>query len=263
MSRASGACILALYVLLIGCGDSSSGPAPEGTRAQVTRLVVGGQRAVLVTPPQRTAKVVLYTHGSGETADNSFGDPGKQETLAALLDAGYALAASDAHGNNWGNPASERDYVRLVGALRRRGLRDVYVLALSMGGFNGLQVLDRVRVRAWAGIFIACDLASIEELGQYSEDIRAAYGLDEDAPAAPAIRGRSPVEVDVPRGLPMRFWASPEDTVVPKGPNTDACAEEARRDGARVEVTTARGEHTDPSHYDAQGILRLFASAGP
>lgn len=253
---------LCLVALLAACGDDAGGPAPEGAREGVTRLTIGGQRAVLVRPGTATRKVVLYVHGSGETADTSFADPGKQEILARLLDAGYALAASDAHGNNWGNPASERDYVALVAALRGRGLRDVYVLALSMGGFNGLQLLDRIPVRAWAGIFVACDLRSIDALGQYSGDIRAAYGLGEGEPMQQATRGRSPVAVRPRRGLPMRFWASPRDTVVPKASNTDACARQARRRGARVEVTTAQGEHTDPSHYDADGVLRLFESAG-
>lgn len=39
----------------------------------------------------------------------------------------------------------------LVAALRERGLRDVYVLALSMGGFNGLHLHeDAPRMRFWA-----------------------------------------------------------------------------------------------------------------
>lgn len=254
--------LLALAVLLVGCGGEPERQAPEDVRARTTRLTVDGQRALLLTPPARTRKVVVYVHGSGETADNSFGDPGKERIIETLLDAGYALAATDARGDNWGNPASERDYVALVRALRRRGLRDVYVLALSMGGFNGLQLLDRIPVKAWAGIFIACDLDSIYDLGLYADDIRDAYDLDDEGPAAAATRGRSPVEVRPPRGLAMRFWASPDDTVVPKGPNTDRCAAEARRRGARVTVTTTRGEHTDPSNYDAGGVLRLFESAG-
>ena len=82
-------------------------------------------------------------HGAGERIDNAFRDPAKQEIFRTLLDGGYALAMTDAHGDNWGNPASVQDQLALVAALRERGLRDVYVLALSMGGLNGLQLLGR------------------------------------------------------------------------------------------------------------------------
>lgn len=254
---------LALLVVLASCGDARDEPLPDSGGAPA-RLEIRGQPAVLISPAQPTGKVVVYTHGSGETIDSIFraGSP-MRPIFTRLLRAGYALAASAARGNNWGNSESERDYLALVGALRERALRDVYVLALSMGGFNGLQLLEHVRVRAWAGIFVACDMASIDALGLYSGDIRAAYGLGREDPTQIATRGRSPVAVHARPGLPMRFWASPGDRVVPKRRNTDACAGLARRRGARATVTTTRGDHADPSNFDAAGVLRLFESAGP
>ncbi len=245
----------------MGCGGATSDPPAERARGDVERLTVRGQAAVLVAPKRPTAKVVVYTHGAGENVENMFRDPRKEPIFAALLDAGYALAATDAHADNWGSLASERDQVALVGELRGRGLSDVYVLALSMGGLNGLQLLDDVPVRAWAGIFPACDLASVYALGLYRGQIRAAYDRT-GRRLGDAIARRSPVDFDPPDGLPMRFWASPGDRVIPTRENTGACAEIARRRGARVEVTTTRGDHGDASNYDAAGVLRLFASAG-
>ncbi len=220
-----------------------------------------GQDAVLVSPKSQTRKVVVYTHGSGETVENIFRDPKKQPIFTALLGGGYAIAATDAHGDNWGSGASVDDNLALVAELRRRGLSDLHVLALSMGGFDGLALLGRVAVKAWAGIFPACDLRSVYDLGLYPGQIRSAYGRTGQR-LGDAIARRSPIGFDAPAGLPMRFWASPADRVIPKRENTDACAELAREDGAKVEVTTTQGDHGDLSNYDAAGVLRLFDSAG-
>lgn len=251
--------LLALVLVVAGCGAEPE-KAPPRPQADIERFTVRAQAAALINPKSRKGKVVVYTHGSGETIENIFRDPKKQAMFIALLAAGYALAATDAHGDNWGNGASVDDNLALVAELRRRGLRDLYVLALSMGGFDGLALLGRVPVKAWAGIFPACDLASVYALGLYRGQIRTAYAST-GRRLGDAIARRSPVEFAAPGGLPMRFWASPGDRVIPKGENTDACAAIARRRGADVEVTTTRGDHGDPSNYDAQGVLRLFESA--
>ena len=232
-------------------------------QADIARFEARGQAAALITPKRRTSKVVVYMHGAGERIESAFRDVAKDGTFKTLLDAGYALAATDAHGDNWGNPASVQDQLALVAELRERGLPDVYVLALSMGGLDGFQILGRTPVKAWAGIFPACHLASVWDRGLYRDQIRAAYGLTATQSPRATLRGRSPVSVDPPAGLPMRFWASPGDRVIPTRPNTAACAAIARRRGARVEVTTTRGDHGHISNYDPAGVLRLFESAPP
>ena len=259
---------LTVFVLLVagaGCGgeqqDAPAPTPPDDVQADIARFQVRGQAAALITPRQRTSKVVVYMHGAGERIDTAFRDVAKDGTFKMLLDAGYALAATDAHGDNWGNPASVQDQLALVAELRTRDLPDVYVLALSMGGLDGFQVLGRVAVKAWAGIFPACHLASVWDVGLYRGQIRAAYGLSARASPRGALRGRSPVSIDPPAGLPMRFWASPDDRVIPTRPNTAACAAIARRRGARVEVTTTRGDHGHISNYDPAGVLKLFESA--
>jgi hypothetical protein len=257
--------VLLLVVAAAGCGGEAHEPtppppAPGDVQADIARFEVRGQAAALITPKQRTSKVVVYMHGAGERIESAFRDVAKDGTFKTLLDAGYALAATDAHGDNWGNPASVQDQLALVAELRERGLPDVYVLALSMGGLDGFQVLGRTPVKAWAGIFPACDLASVWDVGLYRGQIRAAYDLGASASPRGALRGRSPVSIDPPDELPMRFWASPGDRVIPMRPNTAACAAIARRRGARVEVTTTRGDHGDISNYDPAGVLRLFDS---
>jgi pimeloyl-ACP methyl ester carboxylesterase len=249
--------LVALLLAVAGCG---SAPEDHSKDERIESFDVRRQPAVVQKPGPPTHKVVVYVHGAGERITNAFRDPAKHDIFRALLDGGYALAMTDARGDNWGSPASVQDQLALVAALRERGLRDVYVLALSMGGLDGLQLLGRVPVKAWAGIFPACDLGSVWDVGLYRSQIRAAYGLAATASPRAALRGRSPVSIDPPDGLPMRFWASPEDRVIPARPNTEACAAIARRRGARVEVTTTRGDHGDASNYDAAGVLRLFDS---
>ena len=249
-----------MLLVVAGCGGDDPAPSAGRADAKIERLTVRGQPAVLLVPTEKTPKVVVYTHGSGERVDNIFRDPKKEPVFNTLLNAGYAVATTDAHGDNWGSAAGERDQLALVRALRRRGLDEVYVLALSMGGFNGLALLDDVPVKAWAGIFPACDLRSVYDLGLYPGQIRTAY--DRTGPRlGDAMARRSPVGFDPPDGLPMRFWASPDDRVIPKRENTDRCAALARERGARVEVTTTTGDHGDPSNYDAGAVLRLFESA--
>lgn len=263
MRAAVGVSLLCLLLAVAGCGADGPKPAPttSSAEADIERFEVRGQAAALITPEPRTERVVVYMHGAGERIETAFRDVAKNDTFMTLLKAGYALAATDAHGDNWGNPASVQDQLALIAKLRDQGLREVYVLALSMGGLDGMQVLGRVEVKAWAGIFPACQLASVWDRGLYRGQIRAAYGLSSHESPRSALRGRSPVTIDPPAGLPMRFWASPGDRVIPKRANTDACAAIARRRGARVEVTTTRGDHGDPSNYDAAGVLGLFESA--
>lgn len=249
--------LLGLAAAGTGCGDA---PDDHAKDERIESFVARRQPAELRTPGRPTHKVVVYMHGAGERITNAFSDPAKQAIFRALLDGGYALAMTDAHGDNWGSPASVRDQLALVDELRARGLRDVYVLALSMGGLDGLQLLGRVPVKAWAGIFPACDLGSVWDVGLYRGQIRAAYGLAATASPRPVLRGRSPVSIDPPQDLPMHFWASPGDRVIPSRTNTEPCAELARRRGAVVTVTTTRGDHGDASNYDAAGVLRLFDS---
>lgn len=245
---------LALPLLLIGCGDAGpAGPtAAEEAARTVTRPTVAGQKAVLATAPRKTDRVVLYVHGNNELAGSILSKRSKAELVAALLNSGYAIAASDAHGNSWGNPAGLRSYVALVGWLKRRGYPEVYVLAQSAGGLTALALIDRVPIKAWAGLFAACNLDALHARGRYADVIDEAW--PHGWPAGP-VRPRNV------KGLPMIFWASASDTRVPKSSNTDVCAANARADRARVTVVTTFGDHGDRSHYDAPRLLAFFRRA--
>lgn len=259
MRRSVAAAVVLLAVVAVAVVASRRDDPPLETKgaASFERFAVRGQPIVLARPRTITRKIVIYVHGATETAENAYHRAGNTTLLSALLRGGFAVVTDHAHGDNWGNPASDSDYAALVPVLRRRGLTDVYVVAASMGGLNALQLLSHVRVKAWAGIFPVCDLSSVYARGRFTAAIRAAYADH----ASAALRSLSPVRPDWQRGLAMRFWASPADTYVPKAANTDVCADAARAHGAHVTVTTTTGEHGDLSNFDAAGVLHLFDGA--
>jgi pimeloyl-ACP methyl ester carboxylesterase len=265
-------CLVAVCVALAGCGGSdergpttqaASPPAQSAQSAPPAEPatewpIVDEQPAVLMTPGTPTDRVVLYVHGAGETAGSIVGDPAKGPLVQLLLDRGYAIAASDARGNNWGNPASLQDYAALVEWLAGRGLTRVYVLAQSMGGLDGLQLIDVARPVAWAGIYVVCNLRAVYDLGRFSASIQAAYAAPATGWAPSAF---SPVVPQNVQGLPMMFWASPQDTEVPKATNTDQCAADAQAKGAAVTVVPTTGEHGDWSNFDPVRLVEFFDAA--
>lgn len=209
--------------------------------------------ALVLMPSMATHRVVLYIHGAGETAASALADPEKKPLFSTLRKAGYAIAADDAHGNNWGSEQSVQDYRALIAKLRARGLTKIYILAQSMGGLDGLELLRYVRPVAWAGIYPACNLAA---------------ELQTQSIQAPAIRGQilavygssvPKLKITNVRGLRMIFWSSPQDTVVPKRLNTDLCSAEARRKGALVTVISTKGDHGDPSNFQPKRLVRFFS----
>jgi hypothetical protein len=125
-----------------------------------------------------------------------------------------------------------------------------------MGGLDGLRRIDRVPIVAWAGIFPLTDLASIIPTSR--PGIEATLGS-----RFPFYwRTLSPEHVVFPKGLPMIFWSSYGDKVVPRIYNTDVTARDARCDGARVTVVTTIGNHGDPSNFQPARLVQFFEHAG-
>ena len=225
-------------------------------QADIARFEVRGQAAALITPKQRTSKVVVYMHGAGERIESAFRDVAKDGTFKALLDAGYALAATDAHGDNWGNPASVQDQLALVAELRERGLPTSTSSRCRWAASTAFRCSAAFRSRrgrasSRPAIWPPCGTSACTA-ARSARPTASARAHRRAARCAVAARWRSIRR----EGLPMRFWASPGDRVIPTRPNTAACAAIARRRGARVEVTTTRGDHGHISNYDPAGVLR-------
>jgi pimeloyl-ACP methyl ester carboxylesterase len=170
----------------------------------------------------------------------------------SLLAHGFAVAASNAHGpQNWGDPPSVSDYVRLD---RQLGYKHVLILAQSMGGLDGLQLVDRLRPEAWAGIYPVCN-------AQSSYDSTELNPFVEEAWPGPPPKYLSPVIPRDLKGLPVLIWASPEDKVVSFKENSERCSRIMRERGADIRLIRTEGDHGDPSNFHPARLTSFFESA--
>lgn len=214
--------------------------------AQARYLEVGGQRAQVLHPVSSNGGLVLYVHGAGQNAECLQGVPIAKHLVAPLVAAGFTVATSDAHGvETWGSAASVEDYVHLVHRLHPRR---VYIVAQSMGGLDGVQLIDRLHPDAWAGIYPVDNMASIRPYRQFIAKI---WG------SSPP-KSLSPAKADDVAGMPVMIWASPEDKVVPKVKNADVLATWMRSEGAKVTEFSTEGEHGDVSNFQPRRLIRLF-----
>lgn len=240
---------LALVSLIVaGCGSD----APSLSKIPIAphRFAIDGQPDLLLEAPHRTARVVVYIHGAGETVNAVLRDPLKRPLVVDLLAHGYAVASSQAHGENWGDRVSVQDYVRLISHLRREGYARVYVLAQSMGGLDAAQLAAREHFAAFAALFPVDNVRSVAAtLPQFDGEIAQ----------ADTANTLSPVPLAGVRGLRMMFWASPHDTMVLRSQNSEVMAAQARSVGARVTFITTRGNHGDPSNFQPRRLLSFYA----
>ncbi|MGY1699125.1 hypothetical protein [Geodermatophilus sp. SYSU D00766] len=218
-------------------------------------LSVAGEAAVVLVPERPNGRLVLYAHGYGADLGALADDEAFGGLAQGLVAAGYAVAASDAGGDAWGTAASVDAHAALAATARElTGAGEVFLVAESMGGLAGAQLVTGRRIaglRAYAGIAPLCDLGSVYDA--FADSIDAAHGTDVDA----ALARLSPVRLDA--DVPVRLWASDEDTVVARERNADACAGQVLVDGGTARVVAARGQHGDPSLYDLDGVLAFFA----
>lgn len=242
--------LVATLVALIGL--AIAGPhAASVTRPAEREFSIDGQRALFVRPDHPNGGLVIYIHGASgsATAINEF--PVLWLT-ASLLRHGFAVAASDAHGpQNWGNPASVEDYVRLN---RRLDYRHVLILAQSMGGLDGMQLIDRIHPEGWAGIYPVCN-------AQSSYDSFELRPFVEEAWPGPPPHSLSPVKPRHLDGLKVLIWASPEDQVVSFEEDSERCTRYMRKHGADVRLVRTEGDHGDPSNFRPAWLTRFFESA--
>lgn len=203
-----------------------------------------GDRRIVEYPSRPNGDVVVYFHGAGQDAGALVYDPEVKSVVDALLTAGYVVASSDGGLDSWGDEAGVTEYLDLVADLRGADEASrVFLMAESMGALSAAQVAARTDVTAWALMYPVCDVSTISEPTLVAS-LRAAYPDGVPARLSP---------VAWPGDVPVKVWASPDDTLVEKAANADRCAASV---GARVVPTT--GQHGDPSNFDGQALVDFF-----
>lgn len=210
-------------------------------------------------------KAVLFIHGSGgNETDLTNLTKSIVPVVNALVDAGYIVANSYAHGDAWGNAQSIDDYAALEHWLRLNyNIKGVAIWSGSMGGLAGLSIAAQGKfpIVGWLGTYPVCNLADVYA-GAFTSIINTAYGItgvgiytyaNQTYGYDPALKTAKAY-----KNIPMRFYASSGDTVVAKAANTDVLQAIVSGSRKEAEIVVCSGEHGDHSHIQPTDYLAFF-----
>lgn len=249
-----------LVTAIVGVKVLRSDPPRTPGGSTLTRFSVAGDHAELLTPSNPTGHVVVYHHGSNEDQGSYRTADDKGSLITALLGAGFSICSTNAFGVDWGTQRSIDSYSRLVDVVTARLDGGVVHLSQSAGGISGLIGIAQRAFRAdgWAGIFPACNLAALERgrLGSFIDDD---FQVDVEHPFQERARRFDPLgRPGSAFSLPMRFYASPDDTVVSKELNSDLMAAHVVDDAPEQTVVECSGDHGDSSHFQPTDLVGFF-----
>jgi hypothetical protein len=248
----AGPALTALGALL-----AAAACAPEpGGGAVVETTVLDGSPVALVAPEGAEPKaLVVFLHGLHEDHESVLEESPLGDLVSGLVAGGYAVASSDADGDNFGNPESREDYLALARyAQDRLGTSATLLLAESMGGLAAIPLAasgDVSGLRGTAAINPAIPLTAPSGDGY----------LD----AAVEAWGREPGPDDDPLALPpqefagqsFRLYVAAEDEIVPTAEHAGAFA--SRVGGlADVSLVACSGGHVDPSCFQPDDVVSWF-----
>lgn len=243
--------MVALATATVGCSSSGDGL----TRV---RAVVAGENTLSIWNDTVTTRgVVVYFHGLDRDETILEMDASHRELIRRLTDAGYAVVASRAGGNAYGNRESQDDYAELaVTAIADRRVSDLFFLAESMGTVAAVNLMAKrpdLRPRGLAAIGPALNLAAV------ADDYRSSLlGANPDVSETDPMR----LPVESLAGQKVRFYASPDDVLVPTASNADAFR--ARFGSvADVSIVECSGRHLNSSCVNGEDVVSWFSMIAP
>jgi hypothetical protein len=246
-------------ILLLCLGVACGSPTVQTDAGDPLHIVeVDGNGTVGMTLGAVPIKgVIVYFHGKGQHPDVIYKNPKHRALFAPLLRSGYAVVASEAGGDAFGNPLSLNDYRGLaVAATTKYHAPPKLFVAESMGALASLALLTEDygwQIRGMVGI---TPLMGIPAEDRSIDAVKDAW-RDGVPPTA------DPMEWD-PKSLEHRaflLYQADHDEVIPTG----ATARDfATRFGAVADVRIARcaGGHVAADCYDSAGVTSWVAGLG-
>lgn len=228
---------------------------------ETVNTTAGGQNVRILVPDNYVNKCVVYHHGAGEDY-TSINAADKASIVTQLTGEGYLMAASSAHGDNWGNQAAVDDYVALQSYLvTNYAPAKTALMSQSMGGLTGLLTASAgfAGLCGWFGIYPVCNLSAMfaNNAGTYAGAIRSAYSIAADgSDYSTKTSGHDPVLLTAStfNRLPMRFWHSSGDTVVGKTANSDQMQTLVSGSKQESTVIATTGDHGDASNFNPTAV---------
>jgi hypothetical protein len=206
--------------------------------------------------------LVIFFHGLDTDDYVLTGDEVHKRLTDQLVYAGFAVVASRAGGNAYGNAASQHNYRELARvAVKHYKVADVYLLAESMGTVAAVNLLgtsnllgssETFRIRGLAAISPVLDLNSAPP--GHQADIAKRY-RDESLDSVNPMK----LPLDSLRGKNMRFYVSHDDSLAATEEN--AAAFQTRfGSAAKISIVPCKGGELDPSGIQGTDIVRWFTS---
>jgi hypothetical protein len=258
--------VLFIAFLILGLDYAS----PASITLITTNL--GGQLAEFALPPGfSTASVyplIVVYHEKGESQADLLGTYTPRDILNTnILNNGWIMCSSAAHGDNWGNQNALNDYVNLLQfAFTNYHILTNLVVAYSgsMGGLPSLLTVGNrtginTNYAAWIGFYPVINLSAIytNTGNTYQSSINTAYGSSSYA-TIPLGHDPSLFAGASFSGLRMLFSASQSDTIAVQAFHTDPMRVNVQPYAFQDLLFQATGPHADASHYDVPTVMSFL-----
>lgn len=237
----------------VGCSDGD----PYGDTNIVAGEVNGTGTLGLAAQGRPVKEIMVYFHGSDQTAAVIQDSAKHKEFFAPFLRDGFAVVAADAGGNAFGSPTSRQDYRNLIHAAEQKYHAKVTAyVAESMGALAALALLGEDHAHQIKGMVGISPLMGIPPYIRTTTFIADPWGGNIPDAADPLSW-----PTDTFAGDAFRLYQAKRDRVLPKGATA---ADFAARFGgvATVDIVECAGDHVDRSCYQGSDAKQWLAGFG-
>jgi pimeloyl-ACP methyl ester carboxylesterase len=246
-----------LGVVLAAVMIVSTSCSSEQMNYQYFRVYIDGQPTLgLSMKKEDPTGLIIFFHGQDDNEFSLTRDDDHKKLTDTLVGNAFAVIASEADGNAYGNQESQRIYRRLIKtAISHYKAKHVILLAESMGAVAAVNILATspdLPILGLAAISPALDFNAAPS--EYRAKIHQAY-----PDTSPESTNPMNIPPELLAGKKIRFYVTQQDSTV----STDANAL-AFRDrfgsAADISIITCTGGHLDASCIQGEDLVRWFRS---